>query len=821
MSKTLIICEKGRVASAVAQALAVGHGNNGVWENADLIVAAARGHLLELAPPAFYDARYAEWHLEDLPIIPTEFKFQANDDGQELLSKLHGLIGRTDVTAIVNACDAAREGELIFKTILRTAPVGSEKPVRRAWFASLTYGAIRAAFENLRPDEEMQGLESAAFARAQSDWLVGINCTRAAAVRSGVRNATLSVGRVQTPTLAVLVEREQEINAYVPVPWHRIEMTIQAPAGSVQLVSELMEDSNVAQNSAASLTPGQRVAISASAEEEITLQPPLPFDLTELQAAASRRYKMTAEKTLEVAQDLYESGLISYPRTDSRFLTGDLLSRMGDIFQAIAHHVPDLSELAGKAAAMAAAHSLPTRCVNNNQVRDHHAIIPTDKSGASLTGNEARIYELIARRTLAAFAEPARIHKITVAANAGKVQVSTKGEQWIEKGWTVIEPRQIDSTAFNAVASLVATGGGTLQQAVVKERCKPRPDPHTDATLLAAMVAAGRPEGMPPYEWRGIGTPATRAATIERLIKHGLAERQENFIVASDIGYQLIGALQNAPLTDASLTAIWEKRLADIESGASRQQFDNDIEAFVREQVRSVIESPLQQLTEYKPLGSCPRCHTPVTADKWRFCCDNVRNQNGNCDFVVWRWRTDNRIGRAEAIDRIQTNRPHKTVNHPILPPAESKAGWLVDYAAWEPHPIATEEIDNAILEIVGIEQPVLVRRITRLVKEAKNMTHNEARHLVNRRTAALVAQRKLVEQIESNEPGQQPKVARLPETPEIQVRARGSRDIEEIPLGELREIKATYSEVCDALDLPADDERVRKRLQAAEISVE
>ncbi len=665
----------------------------------------------------------------------------------------------------------------------------------------------------------MQGLESAAFARAQSDWLVGINCTRAAAVQAGVHGATLSMGRVQTPTLAVLVEREREINAYVPVPWHRIEMTIEASAGSVQLVSELMKDSNVAQRSAATLKAGQCVVICASADEETTLQPPLPFDLTELQAAASRRYKMTAEKTLEVAQDLYESGLISYPRTDSRFLTGDLLSRLGDVFQAIAHHVPDLSELAGKLVAMATAHSLSTRCVNNSRVRDHHAIIPTDKSGEALQGHEARVYELIARRTVAAFAEPARVQKITVAAKAGELEVRTKAEQWIEKGWTVIEPRQIDSTAFKAVASLVAAGGGTLQQAVVKERCKPRPGPHTDATLLATMVAAGRPEDMEPYEWRGIGTPATRAATIERLIKHGLAERQDNFIVASDIGCLLIEALQNAPLTDASLTAIWEKRLADIESGASRQQFDNDIVAFVHEQVHRVSESPLQQLTKREPLGSCPRCHTPVTADPKRFCCENARGQDRTCEFVVWRWRAGKRIGRAEAIDRIRTNRPHNTANHPILPPAEGEADWLVEYAAWEPHPIPTEEIDSAILEIVGIEQPVLVRRITRLVKEAKNMTHNEARHLVNRRTAALVSQGTLVEQIEGEEPGQQPKVMRLPRSPEIVVRARGPRDIEEIPLSELRETGVTYSEVCEAIDLPENDERVQKRMQAAGVA--
>ena len=325
MAKRLVICEKYSVAAAVARALGVRSKTDGVWENDTWIIAHARGHLLEAAEPEDYDARFATWRLNDLPIIPELFRWRRPEDGAELLTKLHGLIGRKDVVDIVNACDAAREGELIFKTILQSAPSGRDKPVQRAWFASLTIGAIRGAFEDLKPDSMMAGLEAAAFARQRADWLVGINGSRVASLRAGwPRGKPLSLGRVQTPTLAILVAREREIDAYVPTPWWRLEVTLTSTQGRIRLDSELVPARETAERARERLAEADRVVVLSFEDDAQVLPPPLPFDLTELQAVASNRFGMSAKRTLDVAQELYEMGLLSYPRTDSRYLSASM-----------------------------------------------------------------------------------------------------------------------------------------------------------------------------------------------------------------------------------------------------------------------------------------------------------------------------------------------------------------------------------------------------------------------------------------------------------------------------------------------------------------
>ncbi|MCF8003035.1 MAG: hypothetical protein K9L32_02320 [Chromatiaceae bacterium] len=387
MTKRLVICEKPSVANAVARALAVRSRSDDVWESDRWIIASARGSLLESAEPEDYDPQLATWRVEDLPIIPERFRWRPPKEKttQHRLNRLHQLIGRDDVVEIVNACDAAREGELIFKTILQNAPTGSGKPVQRAWFASVTIGAIKRAFDELRPDSEMAGLEAAAFARQRADWLVGINGSRAVSLQARrPKGRPLSVGRVQTPTLAILVEREREIDAYVPIPWWRLEVTLATGDNRIQLHTDLVPERETADQAREVVRATDQVSVRRFEDRLQERLPPLPFDLTELQTVASQRYKYSAKRTLDIAQELYLAGYLSYPRTDSRYLTGDLLGRLKSVFASVASAVPALADACAEAQTKAEQRTLPTRCVNNGRVRDHHAIIPTEKTQKGL-----------------------------------------------------------------------------------------------------------------------------------------------------------------------------------------------------------------------------------------------------------------------------------------------------------------------------------------------------------------------------------------------------------------------------------------------------
>jgi DNA topoisomerase-3 len=652
--------------------------------------------------------------------------------------------------------------------------------------------------------------------------LVGINASRAATLcAQRERGKALSLGRVQTPTLAILVAREREIDAYALVPWWRLEAVLRNEQGSLDIHSPLVAERDTVEAARKDATTAGSLPVASFTDESHAVLPPLPFDLTELQATASNRFGMSAKRTLDAAQELYEAGYLSYPRTDSRYLTGDLLSRMADVFAAVKYTLPNLSAHCEHLQALAEERSLPTRCVNNSRVRDHHAIIPTEKAPENLTAAQTRIYELVAVRTVAAFLESALVRRLALVVDAGKLQLLANKQRVVEPGWTSVEPGRFDEEGFDVALAVGEAGFGVLASCEVHERFQPRPRAHSDATLLAAMRAAGRPDDVAPFDWQGIGTPATRADIIEKLIKRRFAMRPPkngNLIAATDAGVALITAIEHLPLADAGLTADWERRLSALQEGDSPETFDEQINDFVRQLTSHLLSAPLTGFDTVHPVGTCPQCGTPVIPDDWKFACRGYREKT--CDFVIWRWRQDQRIGRADAEQRVRENHPHRSrtappVLEPQTPVAESP---LPAYLAWQPRALKGEAIEAAVPDIVEVEQPVVVRRVTLLLQQAAQLPQKKAQRAANRATAALVRAGQLVEEAEGD--GQQSKVVRVPGTPPVKVRQRGPRDIDEIPLGELAVVMDQHDDLWSLLDLPHDDERVHARIALARAAI-
>ena len=628
-TQTLIITEKPSVARAIAAALGANVRGEGCIHGNNLIVSWCYGHLIELASPAAYDEKLAKWRREDLPILPEPWKISVMRDKRTQFEILRGLMQRTDVGEVVNACDAGREGELIFRLVYEKA--GCTKSVKRLWLSSMEPDEIRKAYANMRPGAEYDNLYAAALCRAKADWLVGMNATR---LMSLVYHRTLNVGRVVSPTLALLVERKREIEDFQPETFYTVALN----CGGVSLSSD-----RIAEKAEADILAGVctgEVHITRVERREKRENPPALYDLTTLQREANRELDFTAQQTLDYLQSLYEKRLVTYPRTDSRFLT-----------DGMAAGVSELVSVAAKLLDVDAPVSVNAEPVcDSSKVTDHHAVVPTastaNTSLGSLPEGEAAVLRLVCRQLLCAVSAPFIYAETTVEAECSGHTFRTRGKTIIDLGWCAYKgaPEWTPLPDFAEGVSVAVTS------ATIKEGKTTPPAVYTEDTLLSAMEHAGAKEAPSDAERRGLGTPATRAVTIEKLVNGGFAERVRGKLIPTGVGASLVTVLPEA-LRSPLLTAEWEHRLKQIEHGElDADTFLADIEHMVSGLVSDytpVAEASVLFPTGRTVVGKCPRCGGVVSEAKSGYFCEGL-----DCKFGLWR---DNKFLAAK---RISLTRP-------------------------------------------------------------------------------------------------------------------------------------------------------------------
>ena len=629
MSK-LVICEKPSVAKSIASALGVTSRADGYFEGGGWLISWCIGHLVGLADAAAYDDRYKKWRYEDLPILPAPFRYVVSEEKADQFHILRSLMERPDVTELVNACDAGREGELIFRLVYEAA--GCSKPFSRLWISSMEDAAIREGFADLRPGADYDPLYQSALCRQKADWLIGINASRLFSV---LYHRTLNVGRVQTPTLAMLADRDSKIVLFRKEKYHHVRLALEgAEAVSDRIVSP--EDAQAIRDAC----DGQRAVCVSLVREKKTEKPPKLYDLTTLQREANRVFGYTAKQTLDYAQSLYEKKLLTYPRTDSRYLTGDMAETASVVlhlaarvppFDACPEFFPDVLAL-----------------VNDKEVSDHHALIPTlelEKADVpALPVGERNILLLVCCKLLCAAAEPFVYEAVTATFDCGGHTFTAKGKQVLSQGWRAIQEvfrsslkeKPEDEDAEGVLPAL--TEGQVFEPvaASVTEHFTSPPKPYTEDTLLSAMENAGKEDMPDEAERKGLGTPATRAAIIEKLVSGGFVERKGKNLIPTKAGVNLVTVLPEL-LTSPKLTADWEQRLNEVAKGqASPEDFMDGIEAMAAELVRkySHISEDGQKLfqPEKETVGLCPRCGKPVYEGKKNFACSDRA-----CQFVMWK----------------------------------------------------------------------------------------------------------------------------------------------------------------------------------------
>jgi DNA topoisomerase-3 len=659
--KTLVIAEKPSVARDLAAALPGTFDNQDSYlESEDTVITFAVGHLVELTDPEDYDERFKKWRMADLPIMPEEFRLRPRDKkAEKQLKVIHKLLRRDDIDRVVNACDAGREGELIFAYIYETS--GVDKPVERLWISSMTKTAIREGFEKLRPGEQLRQLEAAARSRSEADWLVGMNATRAATIRGRAWvGGVVSLGRVQTPTLALLVKREREIQAFVPEPYWLVHAEFDPRYEGLWFEGDetRLKDAKRADEIASKVFGADGVVESVERKEQ-SERAPLLYDLTSLQRDANRRFGFSARRTLQAAQSLYEDKkAITYPRTSSRWLSGDLVAQL----KPTAATLEPIGEYAAAARFVLGLQQLPlARVVNDAKVDDHHAIIPTDVEHdvSRFSPDERRVFDLIARRFLAVFHPPARYARTTIVTLVEEERFRTRGKVTLEAGWRGVygleseadkQARQ-DEDGENESAELPPLEQGQsvkCAKAEVEAKETKPPPRYTEATLLSAMETAGKliddEELREAMKESGLGTPATRAETIETLIRREYIERAGKDLTPTPKGLQVITMLEEHPLTSPEMTGNWEKRLTDIEHGQDeRNAFIKDIEDFTRSTVEKIAELDKEKLRpERVELGPCPRCGAEtgeiIKENSKAYGCTSWKSrEEPGCGFVIWK----------------------------------------------------------------------------------------------------------------------------------------------------------------------------------------
>ena len=635
MSETLIIAEKPSVAATIAAALGAKEKKDGYIAGSGCLVSWCVGHLVQLAEAAAYGEQYKKWSYDSLPILPQEWQYAVASDKGKQFKILKDLMHRADVSEVVNACDAGREGELIFRFVYDVA--GCKKPMRRLWISSMEESAIKAGFASLKDGKEYDPLYSSALCRAKADWIIGINMTR---LFSCLYGKTLNVGRVQTPTLKMLVDRDAAITTFKKEKYYHVRLSL----SGVEAASAKIHAADEAGNLKAACEAAQAVCTSVTREKK-TVAPPKLFDLTSLQREANRIYGYTAKQTLDLAQALYEKKLLTYPRTDSSYLTDD----MGGTAAQIA------ALLAGKLPFMQGADFTPeiSRLLDSKKVSDHHAIIPTMELAkadlAALPESERNILTLAGARLLMACAEPHIFEAVTAVFSCAGQEFTAKGKTVLAEGWKGLERRfmatlkkkaDTEDDEENALSLDVPpfAEGQTFDnpQAAVTEHFTTPPKPHNEASLLSAMERAGNEETDPDAERRGLGTPATRAAIIEKLVKGGFVERKGKQLIPTKSGIELVCVLPEV-LTSPQLTADWENNLTQIAKGnADPDSFMTGIETMTRELVSTypfLSDKEKERFKEEKPvIGKCPRCGANIYEGRKNYYC-----ANRDCAFTMWK----------------------------------------------------------------------------------------------------------------------------------------------------------------------------------------
>ena len=656
----------------------------GYLEGPEHIVTWAVGHLVQLADPDEYDDRFKKWRMADLPIVPERFKLVVRDErSKKQMNVVKRQLGRDDVELVVNACDAGREGELIFAYLYESS--GSRKPVQRLWLNSMTTKAIEDAFEALRPAAELATLEAAARSRSEADWIVGMNATRAATIRlRSSFDGAVSLGRVQTPTLAILAQRENEIRAFKPEPYWVVDAqfdTVAAPvrayegryhAGPNPRIKSAAEAETIV--SECERQEGEITKLEKSERKE---RPPLLYDLTSLQRDANSRYGFSARRTLAAAQRLYEEHkALTYPRTSSRYITRDMI---GEI-KPIAKLVGDQREYLEASRYVLGLDVLPLgRVVNDEKVTDHHAIIPTrgerhpvDK----MNEDDKRIYDLVVRRFLAIFHPDAVFENTRVETTVAGHIFRTRGKLMLVSGWRGVygETADVDGGARSdddegreqQLPKLEKGERTNVKEISSEEKETKPPRRFTEGSLLAAMETAGKlvdeEELREAMKDSGIGTPATRAAIIERLLQVGYIERDARALVVTEKGLNVIRLLGEHPLTSPGLTGDWEHRLAKIETGQdSREAFMGDIVKFTESTVGE-LDSKLKDVRIPRAnLGPCPVCGNDIVENRKGYSCWS--REDPGCGFVIWKSKAGKQLPVAVARELIKTGRTEKPVS--------------------------------------------------------------------------------------------------------------------------------------------------------------
>ena len=628
MSK-LVICEKPSVAQSVGKVLGAVKRCDGYLEGAGFIVSWCVGHLVELAQPEAYGETYAKWRLEDLPILPEKWRYQVSASTKKQFQILKELMKREDVTSIVEATDAGREGELIFRLVYHQA--GCKKPFERLWISSMEDAAIREGFASLRPGTEYDALYEAALCRERADWIVGINATRLFSCKYG---PTLNVGRVMTPTLAMVCGREAAIRDFQSEPFYTVQL---APEGFVANGGRMKEKTEAEKIAGECRTAGTATVKSVERKDRAE-KPPALYDLTSLQRDANRQLGFTAKQTLDYTQSLYEKKLVTYPRTDSRYLTED----MAGMLPGLVGMVQEKCGISPEAPAPVNA----AQVINGKKVTDHHAIIPTktleSADLAELPAGEKAVLGLIAVRLVCAVGNPCRYSETSVVLECAGHEFKARGKTVTDPGWKAYLPAsgdEKDGDDAPPVPELSEAAVLSLAGVELKEGRTTPPKRFTEDTLLQSMETAGAEDMPGEVERRGIGTPATRAGIIEKLVQKGFVERKgekkTKVLVPTDKGSALIAVVPEQ-IQSPSMTAEWEEKLLGIEKGGyAPDAFMREIEGMVTALVKTyetVKGVKMDMANGNKVIGSCPHCGADVAerAKGW-FC------SNRECRFVLWK----------------------------------------------------------------------------------------------------------------------------------------------------------------------------------------
>jgi DNA topoisomerase-3 len=705
MGKTLIVAEKPSVGRDLADALpGTFEKKEGFFEGTDHVITWAVGHLVELAEPEDYNEALKKWRVKDLPIIPGKngidpFKLRARSgDSEKQLKIIHRLARRDDVDDIVNACDAGREGELIFAYTMDLS--GVDKPVQRLWISSMTKKAIKEGFEHLRRGEDMRHLESSARSRSEADWLVGMNATRAATIRGrSAFGGVVSIGRVQTPTLGILATREQAIADFVPETYFLIKGDFDTVEPAGRSYSGMWFDHTKPKSdpratwagtkeeaeARVAKVKGARGKVASTEIKKRSVRPDLLYDLTSLQRDANRRFGYSARRTLGLAQALYEAHkVLTYPRTNSRFLTTDMIPEL----QSRAANFESLPLYAEAATFVKGLKELPLeRIVNDEKVDDHHAIIPTEQVAdlGKLKDDERRIYDLVVRRYLAAFHPIAKHEDTVVVTEVEGEHFRTKGSVLVEPGWRAVyglgadappeegeaKPDEDEKQHLPKLTEGEAVDAQTDDEQPQEKQTKP-PARYTEGTLLSAMETAGKlvddEAAREMMKDRGLGTPATRASIIELLIGRQYVQREGRALRVTSKGMKLIEILEGHPLISPDMTGDWEKQLRDIEHGElSSEQFMKGIVDFTEQTVEKITEIDKDKLKMARAeLGPCPRCLANGNVDEngnphiirenaRAYGCTSWKSrEDAGCGFVIWRSIAGRQLMPDEAKELIE-----------------------------------------------------------------------------------------------------------------------------------------------------------------------